>query len=86
MDSKNMFRNAEARRVKEQKEIETAIMAETELGTADRQDRQDREKRTTMSVAMSVKEKTMLKQYAAAQGKTAASIIQAWIREFCRNT
>ena len=83
MDSKNMFRNAEARRVKEQKEIETAIMAETELGIADRQ---DREKRTTMSVAMSVKEKTMLKQYAAAQGKTAASIIQAWIREFCRNT
>ena len=83
MDSKNMFRNAEARRVKEQKEIETAIMAETELGTVDRQ---DREKRTTMSVAMSVKEKTMLKQYAAAQGKTAASIIQAWIREFCRNT
>ena len=83
MDSKNMFRNAEARRVKEQKELEMAIMAETELGTADRQ---DGEKRTTMSVAMSVKEKTMLKQYAAAQGKTAASIIQAWIREFCRNT
>ena len=82
MDSKNMFRNAEARRVKEQKEIETAIMAETEMETADRQ---DREKRTTMSVAMSVKEKTMLKQYAAAQGKTAASIIQAWIREFCGN-
>ena len=80
MDSKNMFRNAEARRVKEQKEIETAIMAGTESGIADRQ---DQEKRTTMSVAMSVKEKAMLKQYAAAQGKTAASIIQAWIREFC---
>lgn len=80
MDSTNMFRNAESRRVKEQKEIETAIMAGTESGTADRQ---DQEKRTTMSVAMSVKEKTMLKQYAAAQGKTAASIIQAWIREFC---
>ena len=80
MDSKNMFRNAEARRVKEQKEIETAIMAGTESGIVDRQ---DQEKRTTMSVAMSVKEKTMLKQYAAAQGKTAASIIQTWIREFC---
>ena len=83
MDSKNIYKNFETRREKEQKEIEAAIMAGTESGTVDRQ---DHEKRTTMSVAMSVKEKTMLKQYAAAQGKTAASIIQGWIREFCRNT
>ena len=80
MDSKNIFKNAESRRVKEQKAIETAIM--TDGGT---EARQEQEKRTTMSVAMSVEEKTMLKQYAAAQGKTAASIIQAWIREFCGN-
>ena len=81
MDSKNMFKNAGARRVKEQKAIEKAIMAGAEAET---EDRQDQEKRTTMSIAMSVKEKTMLKQYAAAQGKTSASIIQGWIREFCR--
>ena len=80
MDNKNIFKNAESRRVREQKAIETAIMADD--GT---EARQEREERTTMSVAMSVKEKAMLKRYAAAQGRTAASIIQAWIREFCGN-
>ena len=80
MDSKYIFKNAESRRVREQKAIETAIMADD--GT---EARQEREERTTMSVAMSVKEKAMLKRYAAAQGRTAASIIQGWIREFCGN-
>ena len=44
------------------------------------------EPRTTMTVSMSVTEKRRLKQYAAAHGKTVASIVQDWIAKYCGNT
>ena len=43
------------------------------------------EKRTTMNIALSVQDKIRLKQYAAAQGKTTAAVIQGWIRKYCVN-
>lgn len=61
-------------REREQADINAAV---TTPGTV------DDKTRTTMTIAMSAREKKLLKQYAAIQGKTTASIVQGWINQFC---
>lgn len=80
MDRKNIFFESEKRRAQEMAELESAL-----IPTAENPNKAEEhsERRTTMCIAMSVQEKTMLKQYAAAQGKTTAAVIQGWIKEFC---
>ena len=81
MDKGNMFKDQARRRVKEQAEIEAIVTGDT----AARDEKPKQEKRATMCIAMSESEKRMLKQYALSQGRTTSSIVQEWIREFCRN-
>ncbi len=73
---KNMFADAAVKREQEQAGIQAAVMETDE----------EAQQRTSMAIAMSVREKKLLKQYAAARGKTAASIVQGWINQFCTNS
>lgn len=75
-EKKNIFADAAKKRVKEQTGIMESVM---------RTEAKEKDARATMSISMSAKEKTMLKQYAAAQGKTTAAIIQGWINQYCTN-
>ena len=68
----NMFEKYAADREVEQKKIEKAVVADT---TAD-------EKRTTLSLSLTVSDKTALKMMAAECETTIAAIIHEWIQEY----
>lgn len=67
----NMFEKYAADREAEQKKIEEAVVADT---TAD-------EKRTTLSLSLTVSDKKSLKMMAAERETTIAAIIHEWVRE-----
>ena len=67
----NMFKKNAADREAEQKKIEKAIVADT---TAD-------EKRTTLSLSLTVNDKKALKMMAAERDTTIAAIIHEWVQE-----
>lgn len=67
----NMFEKYAADREAEQKKIEEAVVADT---TTD-------EKRTTLSLSITVGDKKALKMMAAERGTTIAAIIHEWVQE-----
>ncbi len=67
----NMFEKYAADREAEQKKIEKAVVADT---AAD-------EKRTTLSLSLTVSDKKALKMMAMEQETTIAAIIHGWIAE-----
>lgn len=67
----NMFEKYAADREAEQKKIEEAIVADA---TAD-------EKRTTLSLSLTVSDKKTLKMMAAERETTIAAIIHEWVAE-----
>lgn len=67
----NMFEKYAADREAEQKKIEKAVVADT---AAD-------EKRTTLSLSLTVSDKKTLKMMAAEREMTIAAIIHEWIQE-----
>ena len=67
----NMFEKYAADREAEQKKIEEAVVADT---TKD-------EKRTTLSLSLTVSDKKALKMMAAKHETTIAAIIHEWIQE-----
>ena len=67
----NMFEKYAADREAEQKKIEKAIVADA---TAD-------EKRTTLSLSLTVSDKKELKMMAAERETTIAAIIHEWVAE-----
>jgi flagellar biosynthesis/type III secretory pathway M-ring protein FliF/YscJ len=67
----NMFQKYAADRKAEQKKIEKAVVADA---TAD-------EKRTTLSLSLTVSDKKALKMMAAEHEATIAAIIHKWIQE-----
>ena len=67
----NMFEKYAADREVEQKKIEKAVVADT---MAD-------EKRTTLSLSLTVSDKKALKMMAAERETTIAGIIHEWIQE-----
>lgn len=67
----NMFEKYAADREAEQKKIEEAVVADT---TAD-------EKRTTLSLSLTVGDKKALKMMAAERETTIAAIIHEWVQE-----
>ena len=67
----NMFEKYDANREAEQKKIEEAVVADT---TAD-------EKRTTLSLSLTVSDKKALKMMAAERETTIAAIIHEWVAE-----
>lgn len=67
----NMFEQYAADREAERKKIEEAVVADT---TAD-------EKRTTLSLSLTVGDKKALKMTAAERGTTIAAIIHEWVQE-----
>ena len=67
----NMFEKYAADREAEQKKIEKAVVADT---AAD-------EKRTTLSLSLTVSDKKALKLMAAERETTIAAIIHAWVQE-----
>lgn len=67
----NMFEGYAAAREAEQKKIEEAVVADR---TAD-------EKRTTLSLSLTVSDKKTLKMMAAERETTIAAIIHEWIQE-----
>lgn len=67
----NMFEKYAADREAEQKKIEKAVVADT---TAE-------EKRTTLSLSLTVRDKKALKLMAMEQETTIAAIIHGWIQE-----
>ena len=67
----NMFEKYAADREAEQKKIETAVVTDT---AAD-------EKRTTLSLSLTVSDKKALKMMAMEQETTIAAIIHGWIAE-----
>lgn len=71
----NMFEKYAANREAEQKKIEEAVVADT---TAD-------EKRTTLSLSLTVSDKKALKMMAAEREMTIAAIIHEWIQERLEN-
>lgn len=70
----NMFEKYAADRESEQKKIEKAVVADT---TAD-------EKRTTLSLSLTVSDKKALKLMALERDTTIAAIIHEWIAEHVR--
>ena len=70
----NMFKKNAADREAEQKKIEKAVVADT---TSD-------EKRTTLSLSLTVSDKKALKMMAAEKETTIAAIIHEWIQEHAR--
>lgn len=67
----NMFEKYAADREAGRKRIEEAVVADT---TAD-------EKRTTLSLSLTVSDKKALKMTAAERGTTIAAIIHEWVQE-----
>ena len=67
----NMFEKYAADREAEQKKIEEAVVADT---TAD-------EKRTTLSLSLTVSDKKALKMIAAERETTIAASIHEWVQE-----
>lgn len=67
----NMFEKYAADREAEQKKIEEAVVADT---AAD-------EKRTTLSLSLTVSDKKELKMMAAERETTIAAIIHEWVQE-----
>lgn len=67
----NMFEKYAADREAEQKKIEDAVVSAT---TAD-------EKRTTLSLSLTVSDKKALKMMAAERETTIAAIIHEWVQE-----
>lgn len=67
----NMFEKYAADREAEQKKIEEAVVADA---TAD-------EKRTTLSLSLTVGDKKALKMMAAERETTIAAIIHEWVQE-----
>ncbi len=70
----NMFEKYAADREAEQEKIENAVVADT---TAD-------EKRTTLSLSLTVSDKKTLKMMAAERETTIAAIIHEWVQEHAR--
>lgn len=68
----NMFEKYAADREAEQKKIEEAVVADA---AAD-------EKRTTLSLSLTVSDKKALKMRSLKEGKTIAAIIHEWIGEW----
>ena len=68
----NMFEKYTADREAEQKKIEEAVVADV---AAD-------EKRTTLSLSLTVSDKKALKMRSLKEGKTIAAIIHEWIGEW----
>ena len=66
----NMFAQAEERRRTELKKTEDAV-------------REEREVRIGTTIMLTARNKTALKQYAAATGSTVSNLINAWIIEKC---
>ena len=71
----NMFEKYAADREAEQKKIEEAVVADT---TAD-------EKRTPLSLSLTVSDKKTLKMMAAERETTIAAIIHEWVQEHLEN-
>lgn len=71
----NMFEKYAADREAEQKKIEEAVVADT---AAD-------EKRTTLSLSLTVSDKKALKMMAAERETTIAAIIHEWVQERLEN-
>lgn len=66
----NMFAEAEEKRRSELKKTEDAV-------------REEREGRIGTTIMLTARNKTALKQYAAAHGTKASDLINAWIAEHC---
>ena len=71
----NMFEKYAADREAEQKKIEEAVVADTAA----------EEKRTTLSLSLTVSDKKALKMIAAERETTIAAIIHEWIQEHLEN-
>lgn len=71
----NMFEKYAADREAEQKKIEEAVVADTTAV----------EKRTTLSLSLTVSDKKALKMMAAERETTIAAIIHEWIQERLEN-
>lgn len=69
----NMFEKYAADREAEQKKIEKTVAADTKVA--------DEEKRTTLSLSLTVSDKKALKLMAAERETTIAAIIHEWIAE-----
>lgn len=67
----NMFEKYAADREAEQKKIEKAVVADTAA----------EEKRTTLSLSLTVSDKKVLKMMAAERETTIAAIIHEWVQE-----
>ena len=67
----NMFEKYAADREAEQKKIEKAVVADTAV----------EEKRTTLSLSLTVGDKKELKMMAAERETTIAAIIHEWVQE-----
>ena len=67
----NMFEKYAADREAEQKKIEKAVVADTDA----------EEKRTTLSLSLTVSDKKALKMMAAERETTIAAIIHEWVQE-----
>lgn len=71
----NMFEKYAADREAEQKKIEEAVVADTAA----------EEKRTTLSLSLTVSDKKALKMMAAERETTIAAIIHEWVQEYLEN-
>lgn len=71
----NMFEKYAADREAEQKKIEEAVVADTAA----------EEKRTTLSLSLTVSDKKALKMMAAERETTIAAIIHEWVQEHLEN-
>lgn len=71
----NMFEKYAADREAEQKKIEKAVVADTAT----------EEKRTTLSLSLTVSDKKALKVMAAEKEATISAIIHEWIQEHSEN-
>lgn len=69
----NMFEKYAADREAEQEKIEKAVVADAVA---------DDEKRTTLSLSLTVSDKKALKMMAAERETTIAAIIHEWIQEY----
>lgn len=71
----NMFEKYAVDREAEQKKIEKAVVADTATD----------EKRTTLSLSLTVSDKKALKMMAAERETTIAAIIHEWVQEHLEN-
>ena len=71
----NIFEKYAADREAEQKKIEEAVVADTAA----------EEKRTTLSLSLTVSDKKALKMMAAERETTIAAIIHEWVQEHLEN-